>query len=68
MTKQERNELPILASCKKIELLAPLNWLALGWQDCKRAPKYSAIYGVVVVIISYFIFQWLGILTVLHWL
>lgn len=54
---EEKSEFPILAPCKKIELLAPLNWLALGWQDCKSAPKHSAIYGTAVVIISYFIFS-----------
>ena len=54
---EEESEFPILAPCKKIEFLAPLHWLSLGWQDCKRAPKHSAIYGTIVVIISYFIFS-----------
>ena len=54
---EEESEFPILAPCKKIEFLAPLHWLSLGWQDCKRAPKHTAIYGAIVVIISYFIFS-----------
>ena len=56
MTEENDNK-PILASCKKIELLAPLRWLTLGWQDCKKAPLHSALYGLFVVLLSYFIFS-----------
>ena len=48
---------PMLANCKKIEMLAPLGWLALGWQDCKKAPIFSGVYGLFVVLISYFVFS-----------
>lgn len=48
---------PILAKCVEIEILAPLRWLTLGWQDFKKAPKHSVIYGLVVVLISYFVFS-----------
>ena len=59
MTENNNNEdiKPMLANCKKIETLAPLGWLALGWKDCKKAPKHSGIYGLFVVLISYFVFS-----------
>ncbi len=36
MNENNNNEniKPMLANCKKIEILAPLGWLALGWKDC----------------------------------
>jgi len=59
MAENNNNEelKPMLANCKKIEILAPLGWLSLGWKDCKRAPKHSATYGLFVVLISYFVFS-----------
>lgn len=47
--------LPFCAPCKKLDTLAPLNWLKLGWQDLKRAPRQSLTYGGVMLAISYFI-------------
>lgn len=58
MTENNNEDLkPMLANCNKIEILAPLGWLSKGWKDCKKAPKHSAIYGLVVVLISYFVFS-----------
>ena len=58
MDNENNNELkPIVATCKKLEKLAPLRWLTLGWEDYLNAPGYSAIYGLLVVIISYFVFS-----------
>ncbi len=51
------NSRPTLAKCIDIELLAPLRWLTLGWKDFLKAPKYSIVYGFVVVLISYFVFS-----------
>ena len=48
---------PMLARCNDIETLAPLRWISLGWNDFKRAPKHSLVYGFSVVLISYFIFS-----------
>jgi hypothetical protein len=46
MTEQKPNEtnpdqLPFCAPCKKLDTLAPLNWLRLGWKDLTRAPRQS---------------------------
>ncbi len=49
------DELPFCAPCKRLESLAALNWLKLGWQDLVRAPKQSLAYGAIMLVISYFI-------------
>lgn len=49
------DELPFVAPCKTLDTLAPFNWLKLGWQDIRRAPKQSLTYGAVMLLISYFI-------------
>jgi len=53
--KPNPDELPFVAPCKQLNTLAPFNWLKLGWQDIKRAPKQSLTYGAVMLCISYFI-------------
>jgi uncharacterized membrane protein len=60
MTEQKPNEtnpdqLPFCAPCKKLDTLAPLNWLRLGWKDLTRAPRQSLTYGGMMLAISYFI-------------
>lgn len=46
-------EQPFLAPCHQLSATAPLNWLALGWQDLKRAPLPSLTYGTLLVLASY---------------
>ncbi len=45
--------LPFVAPCRTLTLGAPLQWLALGWQDFKRAPGVSLIYGGFLVVLCY---------------
>ena len=45
--------LPFVAPCRELTLGAPLRWVALGWQDIKRAPAQSLAYGSLMVLVSY---------------
>ena len=38
---------PLYASCRKLTFHAPFGWLEKGWQDFRRAPWHSLIYGVI---------------------
>lgn len=49
------DELPFVAPCRELDSSAPFRWLRLGWQDMRRAPKQSLIYGGVVLLLSYVI-------------
>ena len=53
--KPNLDELPFVAPCKKLDMLAPLRWLKLGWLDIKKAPKQSMTYGSFIVALSYFV-------------
>ena len=44
----EPGELPFVAPCRQVALLAPLYWLRLGWQDVCAAPRQSLSYGVLL--------------------
>jgi uncharacterized membrane protein len=60
VTDNEQNEnaddsLPFAAPCNRLSADAPLRWLALGWQDIRRAPRQSLTYGFVMVIMSYLV-------------
>lgn len=44
---------PLYASCRKLGLQAPFEWLAKGWQDYRRAPLHSLIYGVLFAAIGW---------------
>ncbi|MDH5599998.1 MAG: DUF2189 domain-containing protein [Gammaproteobacteria bacterium] len=47
------DKLPFVAPCKKLKITAPINWLLLGWEDIKKAPKQSLTYGAFIVALSY---------------
>jgi hypothetical protein len=44
---------PLFAGSRKLAWNVPLRWLALGWQDMRRAPAISLSYGAVFVVFSY---------------
>jgi len=54
------DELPFVAPCRRLEKLAPLHWIVLGWQDFCRAPMPSLGFGLILVLCSYFVtyFAW----------
>lgn len=45
--------LPFVAPSRKLSTTQPLQWLALGWEDFKRAPRVSLMYGGFLVMVSY---------------
>lgn len=51
--EQNRDELPFVAPCTKLEMKAPFRWLKLGWVDIKTAPRQSLSYGAAIVALSY---------------
>ena len=41
-------ELPFVAPCREIPVLAPIEWLRLGWRDLCAAPAQSMFYGALI--------------------
>lgn len=41
------------AAVQPVDLDRPWHWLALGWQDMRRAPAISLAYGALAVVSSY---------------
>jgi uncharacterized membrane protein len=44
--------LPFVAPCRDLAPGAPLRWIALGWEDMKRAPRQSLTYGLYIWALS----------------
>ena len=53
-------DMPFVASCRTLEMLAPLRWLRLAWIDITRAPMISLTYGFALTLLSLLIaiFTW----------
>lgn len=43
---------PFLVPCRRLPLDAPLRWLRAGWQDLRRAPGLSLLYGLAIFALS----------------
>lgn len=43
----------LFAPCRTLSFHAPLEWLGKGWQDFRRAPWHSLIYGVIFTAIGW---------------
>ena len=43
---------PFVVPCSRPAWTAPLRWLRLGWGDIVRAPRLTAVFGSVIVIVS----------------
>lgn len=41
-----------MVPCADLALDAPWRWLRLGWQDLKRAPRLTLIFGCVILLVS----------------
>ncbi|MEJ2361355.1 MAG: DUF2189 domain-containing protein [Gammaproteobacteria bacterium] len=43
----------LYAACRQLMYAAPFNWLKQGWEDYRRAPLHSLIYGVIFAAIGW---------------
>ena len=43
---------PFVIPCRDLTFEAPWRWLRLGWRDLRRTPALSALFGVVIVLVS----------------
>lgn len=43
----------LYAPCRQLTFQAPFGWLKQGWQDFRRAPVHSVIYGVIFAAIGW---------------
>lgn len=59
---QNSTERPFIVACNKLPTLAAIGWLGKGWQDFKKAPKESLVYGGTIVLVS-----WIITLTAYHY-
>ena len=49
---QAPSERPFIVPCNTLDRRAPLRWLGAGWRDLRRAPGLTAVFGMVIVIVS----------------
>jgi uncharacterized membrane protein len=47
--------LPFAAPCRQLSAVAPLRWVGQGWQDFRRAPRQSLVYGAAIVMLSWLV-------------
>jgi uncharacterized membrane protein len=43
---------PFVVPCATLALDAPARWLRLGWQDVRRAPRLTLVFGLLIVVVS----------------
>jgi uncharacterized membrane protein len=43
---------PFVVPCATLTLDAPRRWLRLGWQDVRRAPGLTLLFGLLIVVVS----------------
>jgi uncharacterized membrane protein len=51
-TPPSGDERPFVLPCRELGFDAPCRWLRLGWNDLRRAPGLSAVFGGVIVLVS----------------
>jgi len=44
---------PYVAPCRELGVTAPLGWLRAGWNDFRRSPGPSLVFGVALVLLSW---------------
>lgn len=55
-----KDDSPLYAPCRKLMTNAPLGWLKKGWQDFRRTPWHSLVYGAIFTAIGWLLvyFYW----------
>ena len=48
----DESQRPFVVPCRLLPLSAPWRWLGAGWQDVRRAPGLTAVFGAVIVAVS----------------
>jgi len=48
-----KNDSPLYAPCRNLMFDAPFGWLTKGWQDFRRAPWHSLMYGAIFAVIGW---------------
>lgn len=51
-TSAEPVSRPFVVPCAQLPWTAPWRWLRLGWNDFRRAPGLSLLFGVVIMLVS----------------
>lgn len=49
---QGNTEQAFTVPCVRLQAAAPWRWLRLGWQDFRRAPGLSLLFGMVILLVS----------------
>ena len=54
------DNVPLYAPCRKLSIGDPFRWLKMGWQDFKRVPWHSLVYGFIFVFFGWLLlyFAW----------
>jgi len=54
------DNVPLYAPCRKLSIGDPFRWLKMGWQDFKRVPWHSLVYGLIFVFFGWLLlyFAW----------
>ena len=51
-TDEIQPERPFVVPCATLDMHAPLRWLRAGWRDVHRSPGLTALFGMVIVMVS----------------
>ena len=59
-TQTAENDVPLYAPSRRLSIGDPFKWLAMGWQDFRRAPWHSLSYGLLFVLLGWVLlyFTW----------
>lgn len=52
MNQGDDNNRPFAAPCRRLDVGAPLRWLAAGWRDYRASLRVSLTYGLIVFTVS----------------
>ncbi|HPF72555.1 MAG: DUF2189 domain-containing protein [Rhodanobacteraceae bacterium] len=60
---EQPDERGFVVPCARLSVNAPFRWLRRGWADLVRSPRISALFGVIIVVVSVLVSAfawWLG--------